>query len=129
MSTPLSPADRAKVHARAQGYCEYCHVHENHVFFPHEPDHIIAEQHGGTADLANLALACFHCNRFKGPNLASIDPVTRQIIRLFHPRQDQWADHFRLEGSRIIPTTPVARATVFLLRVNDPDRIRARGNS
>ena len=26
-----------------------------------QPDHIIAEQHGGATDLVNLAFACFHC--------------------------------------------------------------------
>lgn len=129
MSAPgLSSADRAIVYARACGYCEYCRVHEDSVFFPHEADHVIAEQHGGAAGLANLALACFHCNRFKGPNIASVDPVTKQIVPLFHPRQDRWTDHFRLDDSRIIPVTAVARATVFLLRVNDPDRVRARGS-
>jgi 5-methylcytosine-specific restriction endonuclease McrA len=37
------------------------------VFFAHEPDQVIAAQHGGQTELANLAFACFQCNRLKGP--------------------------------------------------------------
>ena len=36
---------------------------------PFQIDHIIARQHGGTADEQNLALACIHCNRFRGLTL------------------------------------------------------------
>lgn len=38
-------------------------------------DHIIPRQHGGLTQLDNLALACLHCNRHKGPNLAGLDPL------------------------------------------------------
>ncbi len=40
----------------------------------HEIDHVIAEQHHGPTTLENLALACFHYNNHKGPNVAGIDP-------------------------------------------------------
>jgi 5-methylcytosine-specific restriction endonuclease McrA len=42
----------------------------------HHIDHIIAEQHGGATIADNLALACLHCHRPKGPNIASIDVET-----------------------------------------------------
>jgi 5-methylcytosine-specific restriction endonuclease McrA len=61
---------------------------------PFQIDHIIARQHAGTSDEQNLALACIHCNRFKGPNIAGLDPETGELVRLFHPRTDKWADHF-----------------------------------
>ncbi|HXT34440.1 MAG TPA: HNH endonuclease signature motif containing protein [Chloroflexota bacterium] len=38
---------------------------------PHEPDHILGEQHGGTTALENLAYACLRCNRLKGPHIAT----------------------------------------------------------
>jgi 5-methylcytosine-specific restriction endonuclease McrA len=41
-------------------------------------DHIIARQHGSRTELDNLALACVHCNRFKGPNVAGLDPDTNE---------------------------------------------------
>ncbi|MCF7959956.1 MAG: HNH endonuclease [Pirellula sp.] len=46
----------------------------------------------------NLALACPDCNRQKGPNLATLDPATREIVLLFHPRKDEWNYHFEFEG-------------------------------
>jgi hypothetical protein len=96
------------------------------AFFAHEPDHVIATQHGGQTALDNLALACIQCNRFKGPNIASVDPETKRIVPLFNPRTDQWAGHFRAEGGRIIPLTAVARATAALLNFGDPDRLEVR---
>jgi 5-methylcytosine-specific restriction endonuclease McrA len=60
----------------------------------HEIDHIVAEKHLGPTTLENLALACFPCNNHKGPNVAGADPVTAQVTRLFHPRQDAWPVHF-----------------------------------
>jgi hypothetical protein len=44
--------------------------------------------------LDNLALACWACNLKKGPNLTGLDPETEEIISLFNPRKDRWADHF-----------------------------------
>jgi hypothetical protein len=96
------------------------------VGVPHEPDHIVAEQHGGKTSRENLAFACYHCNRYKGTNLASIDPESGQPAFLFQPRRDKWSDHFRIEGARIVPVTATGRATAVLLRLNDPDRIESR---
>jgi hypothetical protein len=127
MSQPRIPAAlRATVRERAAGRCEYCRMPEAGTFFPHEPDHVIATQHRGQTEIENLALACLHRNRLKGPNIASVDPETNRIVPLFNPRTDQWFEHFRIEGGRIIPLTPVARATVALLNFDDPDREEAR---
>ena len=63
---------------------------------PHQPDHITAVQHGGRPAADNLALACCDCNLLKGPNIASVDPESGRMVRLFHPRRDKWAEHFRL---------------------------------
>ncbi len=66
----------------------------------------------------NLALACPHCNRYEGPNIAGLDPLTGQLVRLFHPRRDEWADHFDPDGARINGRTPVGRATFQVLAMN-----------
>src|SRR5512135_3004835 len=68
---------RRLVQERAQGRCEYCLIHESDMYYPHEADHVIAEKHGGATSLENLAWACFYCNRFKGTDLASVDPTSR----------------------------------------------------
>ncbi len=70
---------------RAHAACEYCRLPQSLSPIPFEIDHIIAQKHGGATDATNLALACFYCNSFKGPNIAGIDPVSRRIARLYKP--------------------------------------------
>ena len=77
-SSHISAALRRRIRNRAKGCCEYCLLAEEDSFFPHEPDHVIAEKHGGETIFANLALACLDCNRFKGTDIASLDPMHRQ---------------------------------------------------
>jgi hypothetical protein len=67
-------------------------------FSPFQIDHIIARKHGGGSAEDNLAFACFYCNTHKGPNIAGIDPVSREVVRLFHPRRDVWKEHFFWEA-------------------------------
>jgi len=74
---------------------------------PFEIDHIIARQHGGGTLLSNLALSCLHCNAHKGPNIAGLDPLTRKLTKLFHPR-------------------PIGRVTLVVLAMNDPEAVWAR---
>ncbi len=127
MTDYVPAALRRTVEDRAAGRCEYCLIHNDCVVMPHEADHVIAIKHGGTTTAANLALSCFLCNRFKGSDIASIDPQTGAVVRLFHPRQDKWADHFQwFDDGNIIPTTEVGRATTGLLRFNLPESVLAR---
>lgn len=107
-----------QVRERAAENCEYCRIPGFALPLPFQIDHIIAGQHDGETELSNLALACPHCNRHKGPNIAGMDPETGQLVRLFHPRRDRWADHFQLDGALINGKTPVGRATVQVLRMN-----------
>lgn len=93
---------------------------------PHEPDHVIGEQHGGATTLTNLAYACFRCNRFKGPNIATRDAQTGELVPLFDPRTDLWDAHFQLAGAEIVSLTAVGRGTIFLLRFNDEQRVLLR---
>lgn len=126
MSEAVPAALRARVRERAKGRCEYCLVHEEDAWVPHEPDHIIAAKHRGRTDAANLAWTCLACNRHKGTDLASIDDETGRVVRLFHPRHDRWERHFRLEGPMLVGRTAVGRVTVLLLQLNRRDRVRLR---
>jgi HNH endonuclease len=126
MSSDVPEALRAGVRDRARGRCEYCLLHEEDAWMPHEPDHVIAVKHSGQTAEDNLAWACFDCNRCKGSDLASIDPETGRIVRLFNPRRDVWRRHFRLEDGLIVARTAAGRVTVFLLRCNRPQRVRVR---
>jgi hypothetical protein len=121
------PAElRRLVSERAEGRCEYCLIHDDDVFLPHEVDHIVAEKHGGETVEANLCLSCFDCNRHKGSDLASIDPASGEIAPLFHPRRDRWRDHFRLEGDHVTGITATGRTTVRLLQMNIRERVLER---
>jgi 5-methylcytosine-specific restriction endonuclease McrA len=80
---------------RAQGRCEYCQLPQAYSTLAFEIDHILARKHGGLTTPGNLALTCFYCNSFKGSNLAGIDPRSRKLARLFHPRRHKWKKHFR----------------------------------
>jgi hypothetical protein len=93
---------------------------------PFQIDHIIAEKHGGQTVENNLALACPHCNRFKGPNIAGVDPASDQTVRLFDPRRDIWEEHFQWEGARIVGRTPIGRASVQVLAMNADDLLLIR---
>ncbi len=75
----------------------------------------------------NLAFASFHCNRHKGPNVASTYPSgSMAIIPLFHPRNDRWRSHYQFDEAVIRPQTECGEATVSLLRMNDPAPLTVR---
>ena len=72
---------RQTVRERAGYRCEYCCLPQDaEPFFAYHVEHIVARQHGGGDDSGNLALACYHCNAHKGPNLSGLDPETGFII-------------------------------------------------
>jgi hypothetical protein len=114
------------VRYRARRTCEYCRLPEAESELLFVIDHIIARQHGGQTIDSNLALACPCCNLHKGPNIAGIDPTTGALSPLFHPRRDQWREHFTWNGVIIVPTTAVGRATVVVLALNDPRQVAVR---
>ena len=80
MPSELSTELRQRVVKRANNCCEYCLLPESALLHKHEPDHIVPRQHGGETEEDNLALACLRCNRYKGPNLGSLDPQTGRLV-------------------------------------------------
>jgi len=123
----MDAALREHVRERAGNRCEYCRIHQDQdPFFTFPVDHTIARQHGGKTESDNLCLSCYRCNSHKGPNIASIDPDTKEMVRLFHPRQDNWTEHFTWRRAPIVGHTPVGRATVALLAINHPDYVLLR---
>jgi hypothetical protein len=123
----LTAQQRQLVSERAGNCCEYCRVGEDDRLSTFHVDHIIALKHDGTDATDNLCLACYKCNGYKGPNVAALDPQTGTATGLYHPRQQQWGRHFRLnQDGTIIGLTPEGRATVAVLRFNDEDRVQHR---
>ena len=67
---------------RASHACEYSLMPEIAVFVSHEIDRAIAEKHGRQTDKNNWALACTIGNKYKGSDVASIEPSNGEIVRL-----------------------------------------------
>jgi HNH endonuclease len=126
MTAENSAALRRLVSDRAHHKCEYCKLHQDFSIYTHEIDHVIATKHNGKTRENNLALACLPCNRYKGSDLTSFDPLTDQLTRLFNPRQQQWDEHFRSDNGLIVGLTAIGRTTVFLLQMNEPSRMLTR---
>lgn len=121
---------RQRVRQRAHERCEYCGAEQrNEAWSLFHVEHILPLKHGGLDTLENLALACQHCNLHKGPNLSGIDPACGVMVRLFHPRTDDWSTHFAQVGAEIIGRTEIGRTTVVVLKMNAPSRLELRRNS
>ncbi len=116
----------ALVCGRANNRCEYCQLPQAHSVLPFELDHIIAKKHLGETTAKNLALACFYCNSFKGPNIAGLDPKTGKLVQLFNPRRHYWNRCFRWRGPILIGRTPIGRVTIQLLCLNNSDAVALR---
>jgi hypothetical protein len=118
---------RQLVAERSEGRCEYCRLHQDDTFFTHEVDHIYAEKHGGPTIDGNLCAACADCNRHKGSDICSLDPLTGDVVTLYHPRRDRWVDHFQLLETGVIEArTPRGRVTARLLQMNRLDLVADR---
>lgn len=74
----------------------------------------------------NLAYACVVCNRQKGSDLGSIDWKTKNLVRFFNPRLDQWSKHFYLQEARLISRTSIGEVTVRILTFNSASQIVER---
>jgi 5-methylcytosine-specific restriction endonuclease McrA len=87
-SQKISEAVRQQVSERAKKLCEYCHTAEQWQYVRFTVDHIVPVAQGGGNDLANLAFACFHCNRQKGAQTTAVDPESGAEVSLFNPRKN-----------------------------------------
>ncbi|MEW6209401.1 MAG: HNH endonuclease signature motif containing protein [Acidobacteriota bacterium] len=122
----IPAALRRLVIERAKECCEYCLLHEEDAADSHQVDHVVALKHGGQTTSDNLALACTYCNRHKGSDLTTIDPIDGSLVTLFNPRAQEWGEHFALAGALLTGLTPTGRVTIVLLRMNDPVRVDQR---
>ena len=122
MSRP-GAALAAAVRERANGRCEYCRSPVDYAVLPFEIEHVIPLKHGGATTAANLAFACFYCNRYKGPNIAGITTPGGEVTRLFHPRIDIWEEHFVWREALLEPLSDIAAATIGVLRMNQSNAV------
>lgn len=111
---------RLLVKERAQGCCEYCLCQEDYGPDAFSDEHIIPLAVGGKSNADNLARACQRCNNFKYNKTAALDPLSQEIVPLFHPRQHNWREHFAWSDdyTLMIGLTPIGRATITALDLN-----------
>jgi hypothetical protein len=119
---------RRLVHDRAQGICEYCRSQASFSPQPFSVEHITPRSAGGDTTADNLALSCQGCNGHKYTKQHAADPLTGQVVALFHPRIQIWDNHFAWssETTIVVGLTPVGRATVEALRMNRPELVNLR---
>ncbi|WP_395743317.1 HNH endonuclease [Prosthecobacter sp.] len=127
MRDAVPAALRERVMSRAYNVCEYCLIHQRQAWYSHQIDHIISRKHGGRTAFENLALACAICNNAKGTDLGSLTRHEGSLIRFYHPRKDQWGEHFRLEDNGAIhPITEVGEVTCKIFGFNSRERLLER---
>jgi hypothetical protein len=117
-----------EVALRAGHRCEYCHAPEAVFNLPLEVEHIVPIARGGEDTATNWALACRACNLYKAAHVSARDPESAVVVRLFHPREDRWDDHFQVapESGEMAGRTPIGRATVIRLGLNSAAQVAAR---
>ena len=127
MSRYIPEGIRETVAERADYRCEYCRRREADSFLKYQIDHIISLKHGGSSNLENLAFSCPICNNNKGTDLGTILENEDVLVRLFHPRKQDWFDHFEVsEDGILVPKTEIGQATIKVLELNDVNRVLER---
>jgi hypothetical protein len=121
-AAPLAQA----VQQRAAGRCEYCRMHQALQGATFHVEHIVPESRGGPTTLPNLAWCCPSYNLYKSDRMHAVDPDTNELVPLFHPRQDNWNEHFGWLEYQLVARTPIGRATVNSLKLNTERRLLIR---
>lgn len=119
---------RARVAGRAGDRCEYCLSPAHYATQRFSVEHVIPRGKGGTSTFENLALSCQGCNNHKYDHTEAADPVSGELVPLYNPRRDRWADHFAWSSDTlsIIGLSPTGRATVSALALNRPGVVNLR---
>ena len=128
MSDYIPVVLRRQVLAEAQGRCAYCQSQEALMGVTFEIDHIISLAVGGATELGNLCLACPPCNRHKSHRIAITNHDDGRKIPLFHPKQDQWFDHFSWneDNTILLSLTEIGKVTIEALYINRPVIVQLR---
>jgi hypothetical protein len=119
--------DQAAVYDRANGCCEYCQTCEYNTGQPMHIEHI---NPGGGNHPDNLCLSCSSCNLSKSDVTSAKDPDTDEVVAFYNPRTQTWSEHFEWidNGLHLRGKTPVGRATIIRLKMNQQRLVRARQN-
>jgi hypothetical protein len=116
----LRSHQKSEVKREARDCCEYCGAQEAYSPDTFSIEHIQPIAKGGTSGFANLANACQGCNNRKYTRVEAIDPLTGDLVPLYHPRRERWAVHFTWneDFTRMLGLSPTGRATIEALALN-----------
>lgn len=110
---------RDAVFERDRGRCTYCGLAQLGHGATFHIDHVVPHSKGGPTSLDNLALQCPSCSLHKSDKITAVDPETGFETKLFHPLQESWESHFRMEADGTLTgLTPVGRGTIAALGMN-----------
>lgn len=128
MSAYLPRPLRQRLTAADGSRCAYCQTAVENTGQPLTVEHIIPQAQGGGTDFGNLCLACRRCNENKGATISTIDPLSGNDTRLFHPRRQRWHEHFAWDesGCLLLGLSACGRATVIVLNMNNEVMVDAR---
>jgi HNH endonuclease len=128
MSAYISVELQRQIRDRFANCCAYCRTAEALTVTTFEFEHITPRSAGGESMLENLCLSCPSCNRYKAQRQTARDPLTEEMVSLFHPQLQAWTDHFAWseDATETIGLTPIGRATIAALKINRPQMIRVR---
>jgi hypothetical protein len=64
----------------------------------------------------------------KATHHSGSDPESHTVVRLFHPREDRWEDHFQVAtmSGEIVGCTPIDKATMARLERSSMTQVAAR---
>ena len=126
----IPEATRQRVREVAGERCGYCLSPQRLVMGQLEIEHIVPRARGGGDEESNLWLSCSLCNRYKGTQVEAADPLTGDVAPLYNPRVDSWHEHFSwsADGAKVVGLTPVGRATVVALKLNNEVAVEVRRN-
>ena len=124
----LPDAVRQAVRERSDYRCGYCLAPEALLYATLRIDHILPRAAGGSDEEDNLWASCDPCNLHKADKTTGTDPDTGQSVPLFNPATQHWTEHFMLDADHatILGLTPIGRATVVALKLNNPDVLALR---
>lgn len=130
MSSYISAQLRRRLLAADDHQCVYCRTKQANSGFPMVVDHIKPVAKNGPTAFDNLCFSCHRCNLYKGDTTHQIDPVSGDSVLLFHPRTDQWHEHFRWsdDGIHLLALTATGRVTLIALNMNNDEIVQARQN-
>jgi len=116
----ISPQIRKTIKEQAKYCCEYCLSQEEFSPDTFSIEHIVPRAKDGTNQPDNLAHACQGCNNHKHTSTDAIDPLVGEIVSLYHPRRDNWDDHFgwNEDCTLMLGLTSTGRATIDKLNLN-----------